>query len=347
MNIVNKITTLFTLIALTTFSCVDSIDFPDVDKQDRLVVEGYITDLYEPVTVRLTTTSALNGTGSNTLGQGATVTLVDGAGNLYPLKETSIRGEYTSESPVKGLIGQSYHITITLSSGSRYKSTEQTIPKPVTINSSEANFIEEEYLDENFLTKTRRYHELELTFANQEQRHFYKIDANAYAEAYVDYDPQCVPLDSVVYYSCWRVIDRIDNELSIGTNQDITAANYSFSTQKISFDRGRYIALVSVKAMSEEAYLFWEEVKKQLNQGENVFDPPLTPITGNISSIDNPDENVLGFFHAYAISSTKVCIDRRDLPGLVETPILCYPTMCTEVFAPAVIKPPFGVDDCF
>jgi hypothetical protein len=65
--------------------------------------------------------------------------------------------------------------------------------------------------------------------------------------------------------------------------------------------------------VSQEAFRFLRLVKQQSEISGSVFDPPPANIRGNMISLDNPDEVVLGYFMAAGESKKRIYINGQDL----------------------------------
>jgi hypothetical protein len=66
-------------------------------------------------------------------------------------------------------------------------------------------------------------------------------------------------------------------------------------------------------AISQEAYRFLRLVKQQAEISGSIFDPPPATIRGNMISLDDPNEVVLGYFMAGGEASKTVYIRRNEL----------------------------------
>jgi hypothetical protein len=87
----------------------------------------------------------------------------------------------------------------------------------------------------------------------------------------------------------------------------------------------RYCLLVRQLALTPEAFLFWNELGKNLQSQGTLFDvqPALTP--GNICNVNNEDELVIGYFSICGAYEKRIFVD--SVPGLdiVMDPKFCLP----------------------
>jgi len=76
----------------------------------------------------------------------------------------------------------------------------------------------------------------------------------------------------------------------------------------------RYSLLVEQLAMSQTAFFYWDELRKNIQSQGNLFDtqPALTP--GNICNVNNPDEVVIGYFSISGQTETRIFVE--NVPDL-------------------------------
>lgn len=75
----------------------------------------------------------------------------------------------------------------------------------------------------------------------------------------------------------------------------------------------RYSALINQYALTEDAYNYWETLKKNTQQLGTLFDPQPSQLKGNIHSLKNPAEPVLGYISASSVTSKRVLISNNEL----------------------------------
>ena len=118
-------------------------------------------------------------------------------------------------------------------------------------------------------------------------------------------------------YQCWgtNVSTSIILASSAKLSQDIIASNpitfVPLSSEKVG---DRYSILVTQYALSKEAYNFWSNLKKNTEQLGSIFDAQPSQINGNIHSVTNPSEPVIGYITAGATASKRIFIDTHQLP---------------------------------
>jgi hypothetical protein len=77
----------------------------------------------------------------------------------------------------------------------------------------------------------------------------------------------------------------------------------------------RYSVLVKQYAISKEAYDYWQSLKSSTELTGSIFDPQPGQITGNVHSLSNPNEPVLGFISASSAQETRIFIPSAAIDG--------------------------------
>ena len=78
--------------------------------------------------------------------------------------------------------------------------------------------------------------------------------------------------------------------------------------------RIRYSILVRQYALTQQGYDYWQNLKRNTENLGTLFDPQPSQVSGNIRSVSNPDEPVLGFFSASSEQEKRIFITRNELP---------------------------------
>ncbi|WP_426669582.1 DUF4249 domain-containing protein [Mucilaginibacter sp. McL0603] len=110
----------------------------------------------------------------------------------------------------------------------------------------------------------------------------------------------------------------------------------------------KYSILVKQYALSLEAYTFYTNLKKNTEQLGSIFDALPSEIEGNIHSVNNASEPVIGYITVGSTTSQRIFIQKQQLPGWPTTPFytnchLAFPgqSCCLYVYPPG---PPNQVD---
>lgn len=116
-------------------------------------------------------------------------------------------------------------------------------------------------------------------------------------------------------HHCWKNFPS--TEILIGTtnrlNQNIISesriTNIPLRSEKLLV---KYSILVNQLAISQEAYEFWQQLKKNTESLGTLFDPQPSQVTGNIYTEEG--EEVLGYFYATTVTQKRLTLALDDLP---------------------------------
>lgn len=77
----------------------------------------------------------------------------------------------------------------------------------------------------------------------------------------------------------------------------------------------RYSILVKQQALTKEGFEYYQQLSKNTEKLGGVFDPQPSGLTGNIHSITDPSEEIIGFITAGTITQKRMYIDANKLPA--------------------------------
>ncbi|MDW3196506.1 MAG: DUF4249 family protein [Cytophagales bacterium] len=321
-------------------ACVELIELENPREFPKeLVVEGSINDLDDSFRIQLRTTSSTRGVGSNTLGQGAWVRVIS-ATDTVEFHETS-PGIYDSDP--EALVverGKSYSLYVVTNSDQHYQSSPVTLPEPIPTGASFAERVDTGRADEFGVFRQSWAHRIFVTLENSDVIQYYKIDMESWREKRVSYT---APVDAPSI--CWAFDPLAVRSITIGTNEGLAEGSYLVEAAAIRATiREKYIAQPRVSSMSEAAYRFWLAARTQLDRDRGVFVEPFANIVGNMRNVNDEEEIVHGYFHAYSQTQSRTCFDTFDLP--LRQLLNNFGAPCAEVFAPAVYNLPFEDELC-
>jgi hypothetical protein len=126
-----------------------------------------------------------------------------------------------------------------------------------------------------------------------------------------------VPRNPLAFpFYAWKTID-LDNIINIAPNNsgnstmdvfdhdlDFYALNiYKYYYVPDSQTLYNYIVTIQEYAINNDTYNFYSEMNQQLSAGNQLFDPIVTQVQGNITCISNSSKKALGFFQASAVDT--------------------------------------------
>lgn len=331
-----------------------SLDTPGTARQ--LVVDGSVNNLNEGSWVRLSTsTPGLDAVGSNTLGQNARVSLIH-EDQAFPFEEVEPGGYFLGPDVFQGEVGETYHLRIITADNRTYESGNVTIPTPVEIADSRVELVQLNSETDQGVALTGYFHDVFPEFVNGQEDQFIKIDNRGMAEVFVDYPltlcglNENLPRGPAAGLSCWSFRDPISRAIQLTTNVGLNRSeNYEALGVRVPFQfQARYVTTLTANNMSVDSFNYWEKIRSQLNNVGGPFEPPIEPLPGNIRNVEDPQEVVLGYFHAYGATVVNTCFDRNDVPLTADIPIVPPPCLitCEEFWAPATFDDPEGLELC-
>lgn len=299
------------LIIVFTYGCIEEIDLFE-GEQTPLIVSGEVTDVQGVHSVRLLFLEGYNVAPDYTKVRDAQVKIVDNLGQEEVLRYTGY-GFFETTPDFKGHIGRLYHLEIVMSDGRRYSSIPEELLAVPQITGVEYT------TDGSQLTFTADYSDI----AGVENYYRWRFEGTFEVFApYADPDQIDIPRNSQCYPSsfnvprvtnCW-VTDTDNGFLKIESDElydgeerrDV--AIYQLEVDR-RFDLG-YSGAIKQYSLTPRAFDFWSKIQDQLGNTGSIFETANYQIIGNIRSESDPEEVVLGYFSASAVSSSHVFVDQ-------------------------------------
>ncbi|MDR3219157.1 MAG: DUF4249 domain-containing protein [Dysgonamonadaceae bacterium] len=126
---------------------------------------------------------------------------------------------------------------------------------------------------------------------------FYRAEADTF---YVDW--------SLPYYYCWRKNESgtflIGSTESLRENKLVNKQLYEQGSEDDRFSE-LYSVIVTQRAISKDAYEYYQSIKKQNEDMDGLFTPQPSEITGNITCITEPSKKVIGYVETVKNRSQK------------------------------------------
>ncbi len=298
------------IISIVLLKCEEPINLNLDEGIDLLVVDGLITDQPGPYTIKLTRTSVFGTQDQGPFEKDAIITILDDAGNSEILKQGE-QGEYqTDESGIRGVIGNSYWLTIKTADGEEYQSIPDLLKAVPKVDSIYAEFTEEPQLDFDG-------HRFFIDLSDPPD------DKNYYRWSWESVTPitTLTPRGFNPLFCCNVCFKTEFDKLGFNVKSDQFINGKRLTRQPIHFapyrNREDYMIRVNQYSLTAEAFEFWDNIRGQTESVGSIFDQPPTPIVGNIKNTRDSEKNALGYFGASAIVKVKLQIDR----GGIEEPL--------------------------
>lgn len=280
-----------------------------------LVVEAVINTGTDSTVIRLSRTVPVSSAARAVPETGAIISIVSEANVTYPVIEIG-QGYYkgaviNSNSPAK------YSLKIFTKDGKNYQSdfvpSKNSPPIDSVYYKIQGNGINI-YGDTHDVTGNSRYYRWDYN----DTYIFYSAFQSIAYHAKIPFDTVLFRPLSDQIYQCWRS-DTSSNILlgsSAKLTNDIIYGNLLLSIPSHSEKIGhRYSIQVNQYVLTPEAYIYYQQLKKNTEQLGSIFDPQPSELPGNIRCLSNPSEVVIGYVTAGTPSKTRVFIDSRQLPA--------------------------------
>jgi len=291
-----------------------------------LVVEGVINSGADSTTIKLSRTVKLSSQITNNPVTGAVVAVQSDKSISYPLTQT-VPGTYTCA----GLnLNSSHQYRLSINTGSeQYLSDYVPVlnSPPIdtvgfTISSGGINI----YNNTHDPTNTVKYYRWDY----QETWLYHPAYQSLYYWATDTILPRTV-LNETQVYDCYpsdsssNIILNSSAKLSQGVILNNPIAFVPSTSIKIASE---YSIFVRQYALTGLAYDFWQNLKTNTENLGSIFDAQPSEVPGNIHSVSNPAEPVIGYVSVGSVSTKRLFIKNQQLPAWQPTPVFsCFDTV--------------------
>jgi len=144
----------------------------------------------------------------------------------------------------------------------------------------------------------------------------YRRDASNRITALLWRDPDFHHIDTTIY-KCWRSLSS--TSIMLGSSEKLSSDVIYLPIQYIEPGSEKLSVLYSLNlkqyAMSQDAYLFMQKMKKNTEQVGSLFDAQPSQLSGNIKCLTDANEAVVGFVEITEEQKRRVFIYNREVPG--------------------------------
>lgn len=299
------------LLLLLFTGCIDPYFPPDLKSSEAfLVVDGFI-DVTAKSVIKLTRTQSLTTTDAIILETGASVWIEDEAGEKINLVEES-EGSYAL--PSQSFSSSKYSLHIVTKDAKEYASDFVPIVKSPPIDSVSWELIPNKGVQIYVNTHNTESAEGFYRWTFDETWSY----TSAYLSTYV-FNPstKTVSLRGNNIYNCWTT-DK-SNDIIIESTKRLSkniVSEYPLKFIENTSEelRYKYSILVNQYSITEDAFKYWQQQKKNTEDLGTLFGPLPTQITGNFRCLTDPAEPILGYFHIGSLSSKRIFISFEQLP---------------------------------
>lgn len=296
--------------------CSIPIDPESFDYQRSVVVDGSVTDEFKQHEVSIQYSTPISGEQAQSLT--ATVWIETGKGEIINYHRQL--DTYISDEPFEGKTGESYQLHFILENGEAFESAPSQLIKAPKIDRIYNRYAElapegaaqneggiQFFLDAHDETETAQYFRYEWIEDYKIITPNIAFDLYVFPTGIID-----KPFPTHICYARDQSKSTIIGN-SIETGGRIAEFPIRFISSTTDILRNRYCILVRQYAIDVNTYNFYSRFKKLNETTGSLFDKQVGSIPGNIYSLTDPDEVVLGYFEAAGVSEKRVFYDFEEL----------------------------------
>lgn len=325
-----KFLTIIAIIALIA-GCKEEFVLSNSSYEERVVIEGFVTNSSEPYSIHVSKTSKINST-EKVPYSNCVVTILDNLGNVEDLTETEPGIYITSVGGIKGEIGNNYKLIVLTPNGDRYESEYETMLAPLEIDSihTELDYRKKENLPYQipgyqFFITTKESPTKENYFLWKSVETFqYSPNYRLYA-LYFKQKIYINGIDTITEFDnlsrCWKT----QNILSVYTGKTSNLSTPKIINQPLLFVstetkrlQERYSLNVYQYSISKEAYYYWKSIQDQSSNQNFLYTSQPYNVIGNIKNINKDSEIVFGYFTVASFTSKRIFINQPYVPFYYE-----------------------------
>jgi len=318
-------------------ACVEPYEPSLALNADVLIVEGTLTDLPETQSIKLSRSRVYGKTSASIPITAARVEVVVGGTQSISLRETT-GGVYQLPGDFRAKTGERYQLRFkvgdksyessveTMSTGSVigkvYDSFDaQGIPNAARDRFTPAHLI---YLDtqdppgeRNFYRWNWTLWEAQTWCASCQQGRFLVSNPNTNDGTCLT--DRTLPRDNFFDYGCatrcWDIFQSFDLNLFSDVFSNGNPIRGRLVAKIPYYQLGPALVEIRQYALTAGAYRYFKLFEDQTQNTGGLADTPPAPIVGNVRSLSNEKEPIVGYFSASPVSSVRYWLDRRNGSG--------------------------------
>lgn len=296
---------------LGLLSCETEItDFKTENLSDAVVVYGEMTNLVGPYTVRLNFTSGYSPFDPTQFqGQsiaGADVRILEESGSAIVLKEIQ-KEMYQTPASFQGQVGKKYRLKIMTPDGLDIASSWQVLSAPTELKTLNSKYVNAEKVEDIYF---------EMQASIQDTRgadDYYFIKRQDFIQFLTTCPtPPAPPAPVPICYSkCWQAVQNtqpilVDDAFLDGREIKVPLASIPYD------DFTEWFVQMEVYHVDKATHQYWKRQEDQRMLGGGIFDKVPAQIIGNLTCLNNPDRQVLGYFMVAGKTKKRVLVDRYN-----------------------------------
>jgi len=324
---------LFCLLFLGGFwgGCLEKIDL-DIprENQDNLSVQGRIVQ-GNPSVIEVGIKKIFDFTGIQSFVKVQNVTIIDESGNELEIPQTS-QGNYRLEiepgnPDFEIKTGKSYKLRVLTFAGQLFESTYEPLLAVPKATDAIAEHIQEPFEavpgEVEMVDKIRFSLTTPIVVPGDTEK------ARLLWEFEETYKITDSPIEfGVESKTCYVTQDIGVTDVYLLNGNDLSGdmvTNFPVFKRNISsqFAQGYYLTIYQ-QSLSKDAWEYWFEVQQSLNRDGNMFEPPVGKIRSNMVNVNDPEEDVFGYFYTTTQDTIRVYVSPETAGNPVQ---LCPPNV--------------------
>ncbi|HVV55404.1 MAG TPA: DUF4249 domain-containing protein [Mucilaginibacter sp.] len=330
--ILNTVILLAQVESLVAIGCKRPYSPPAITQPNNyLVVEGVIAAGQDSTIINLSRTVNVSSQTISNPELGATVT-VEGNQNVSYTLQPDSNGRYVSP-PLNLDNSHQYRLHIVTADGKVYESDYEPVKITPPIDSLQEDITNKGislYTDAHDPTNNTRYYRWDYT-----ETYIYQSEIESlfvYDPAAPDLQKSALRTPDQQVHTCYISLNSSTILLnsSAALSQDVIQNNpITFIPKDSEKILHRYSIIVRQYALTQEAYQFWTQLKRNTQQIGTIFDVQPSEVQSNLHCISDPSTPVLGYISVSSVSTKRIFIDRSQLPAWPYPIPQCKPdTIC-------------------
>jgi len=317
----------YIFLIILPLSCIDPYGIDLAEGEQLLTVDGFINTDPGPHTIRLTRTDTYGSVFQGLIRpvRQATVSVRDSQGLVTFLNELQ-PGVYQTPESFQARPGLSYTLQIRLLDGKQYASFPEVVhpvPPIDQISYRSVRLATEDRLQDRFGVEFFAHFK---DPSDQANYYYWRMDPSVFvlvANPELHANPPNHPTNprgpapKDCCAICFLVEQPRIQQFAIASDENFnglsTVVPIAFVEDNGLRFKDTYRAEFLQMGISQNAHRFLRLINQQLSITGSVFDQPPANIRGNIISLDNPDETVLGYFITGSVQRSTVYIRRSEL----------------------------------
>ena len=323
---------LFTLVAISLSGCLEQIDL-DIPKgfQESVVIQGQLIK-GDPSIVEVTVSRLFDFTVESLVERVNVreVLLIDESGQSLPLDVVQT-GTYRlildQSSPISVEAGKSYKISVSTFDGRQFESGMEPLLNVPEISQLTPQVLEKTFIRNETEERIDSFIEYrlnsELLAAGETEQSF------LHWKVFGTYAITDSPLLSVDPEKTCYITENLDiTQVKVleGASQTSSLLEDFVVHESVidyRYAEGYYLQVVQ-ESLSEGAFNYLDQVRQSIDRDGSIFQAPAGKISSNIVNVNDPKDEVLGYFYATAHDTIRMFIS----PEFVGNPdTLCPPSI--------------------